>query len=90
MVRPMYRSRSLRRIKVRTPGGRLVVHYEKRFASPPEDPITKQPLFGINYKRVKTDHSPMRPPSRPYGGVYSHKVIARAIRIAVRGGAKAE
>jgi len=30
MPRPMYRSRTLKRKKVRTPSGRVVTHYEKK------------------------------------------------------------
>lgn len=84
MVRPAYRSRSLRRVKTRTPGGRLVVCYEKRFSSPPRCAISGAVLQGMNVKRAKTDHTPIKPPSRPYGGYVAHFVLARALRIATR------
>jgi len=84
MVRPAYRSRSLRRVKVRTPGGRLVVHYEKRFSSPPRCAISGVVLQGMDAKRLKTDHSPIKAPSRPYGGYVAHFILARALRLAVR------
>ncbi|MEM1864205.1 MAG: 50S ribosomal protein L34e, partial [Desulfurococcaceae archaeon] len=30
MPRPMYRTSSWRKVKVRTPSGRTIIHYEKR------------------------------------------------------------
>jgi large subunit ribosomal protein L34e len=83
MPRPAYRSRSLRRVKVRTPGGRLIIRYEKRAKGVPRCPITGLPLGGMNAKIYRFG-IPIRAPSRPYGGVYSHKVLAHAIRLAVR------
>jgi len=83
MPRPAYRSRSLRRVKVKTPGGRTVVHYEKRAKGVPRCTVTGQPLGGVNSKVYRFGIS-TRAPSRPFGGVVSHKVLARAIRYAVR------
>lgn len=84
MPRPAYRSRSLRRVKTRTPGGRTVVHYEKRAKGPPRCPITGLPLNGMNRKIYRFGVS-LRAPSRPYGGVLSHKALARALRNATHG-----
>ena len=84
MVRPAYRSRSLRRVKVRTPGGELKTHYEKRFSSPHRCAICGKPLNGLNVKRVKTDHEPLRSVSRPYGGYVCHNCLSTGIKIAVR------
>ncbi|MEZ0249245.1 MAG: 50S ribosomal protein L34e [Thermoproteus sp.] len=83
MVRPALRSRSLRRVQRRTPGGRAAIHYYKRFAAPPKSAISGEPIQGVE-KRIKTDRSPARMPSRPYGGYVSHKVLERALRLAVR------
>ncbi|CCC82603.1 hypothetical protein [Thermoproteus tenax] len=84
MVKPALRSRSLRRVQRRTPGGRTVVHYYKRFASPPRGAITGEVLQGMDEKRVKTSRERLRAPSRPYGGYVSHKVLQRALRLAIR------
>ena len=84
MVRPAYRSRSLRRIKVRTPGGELKVHYEKRFRNPPRCAICGRVLSGVNEKRVKTDHEPVRSVSRPYGGYVCHECLRLGLKLAVR------
>ncbi len=83
MVRPALRSRSLRRVQRRTPGGRTVTHYSKKFASPPRSAITGEPIQGVG-KRAKAERGGFRAPSRPYGGYVSHKVLERALRLAVR------
>ena len=83
MPRPAQRSRTLRRIKVRTPGGRTVTRYEKRAKGVPKCPVTGLPLSGMNAKVYRFGVS-IRAPSRPYGGTYSHKVVARVLRLAVR------
>lgn len=84
MVRPALKSRSLRRRQRRTPGGRTAIRYERRFASPPKCAVTGAPLQGMDEKRVKTYRGPVKAPSRPYGGYVGHKVLVRALRIAVR------
>ncbi len=84
MVRPAYRSRSLRRAKVRTPGGDVHTHYWKRFAGVPRCALSGAILQGMDQRRVKTRHARIRPVSRPYGGYISHRVLSRAIKLAVR------
>ncbi|MCG2870448.1 MAG: 50S ribosomal protein L34e [Vulcanisaeta sp.] len=84
MPRPALRSRKLRRIKTRTPGGRLVTHYEKRFASKPRCAICGKPLSGIDMARVKTEHIRGLTVSRPYGGYVCHRCLALGLRLAIR------
>ncbi len=69
---------------MRTPGGRHVVHYEKRFAGKPKCAICGRPLNGLNVTRIKTDHTPGLTVSRPYGGYVCHKCLALGLRLAVR------
>lgn len=83
MPRPAYRSRSVRRVKKKTPGGRTVVHYEKKAKGAARCPITGLKIGGLDKKIYRFGIS-IKPPNRPYGGVYSHKVLARALRRAVR------
>ena len=64
---PRYRSRSLRRRKVRTPGGKLVVHYSKRDNDWAHCAICGAPLFGVP-KDPKEYPKSSRRPERPYGG----------------------
>ena len=47
MPRQRYRSRSLRRVYVRTPGGRTVIHYEKRKSLPAKCAICGAELQGV-------------------------------------------
>lgn len=84
MPAPRYRSRSLRRIKVRTPGGELKVHYEKRFRNPPRCAICGRILNGMNEKRIKTDHEPIKAVSRPYGGYVCHECLKLGLKLAIR------
>ncbi|MFN3804560.1 MAG: 50S ribosomal protein L34e [Pyrobaculum sp.] len=69
MPRPAYRSKGIRRVATRTPGGRTVTHYERR-----RDKGRRCPVTGLSIPEA----------NRPYGGVFSHKVLARAIKNAVR------
>ncbi len=84
MPRPALRSRKLRRISKKTPGGQRVVHYGKRFASKPKCAICGRPLNGINETRIKTEHVPGSTISRPYGSYICHRCLALALRTAVR------
>lgn len=83
MPRPAQRSRSLRRVKTKTPGGRTVVHYEKKAKGAHRCPVTGLEIGGMNKKVYRFGVS-TKAPNRPYGGVYSHKVLARALRRAIR------
>jgi len=83
MPRPAQRSRTLRRVRVKTPGGRTATRYEKRAKGAPRCPVTGLLLGGMNAKVYRFGVS-IRAPRRPYGGVYSHKVVARGLRLAVR------
>ncbi|MEZ0393960.1 MAG: 50S ribosomal protein L34e [Desulfurococcaceae archaeon] len=88
MPRPMHRSRSWRRVYVRTPGGRLVVHYEKRRPSAAKCAICGRPLNGVPRLRpsdlrklAKTE----KRPERYYGGAICHKCLSELLRRAARG-----
>ncbi|ADY01779.1 50S ribosomal protein L34e [Vulcanisaeta moutnovskia 768-28] len=84
MPRPALRSRKLRRTQTRTPGGRHVVHYKKRFASKPRCAICGRPLQGVDETRVKARRVAGLTVSRPYGGYICHRCLALALRTAVR------
>ncbi len=85
MVRPAYRSRSLRRVHVRIPSGVSVVHYERRKNDVPHCAICGRPLQGFP-KLVKGDHSGHRPPGRPYAGNICHACLRRLLKAAIRSG----
>jgi len=71
MPRPALRSRSLRKILKKIPGGAYVVHYTNRKPSAPKCANCKRPLKGVakrEQSRLKRVASSFRKPSRPYGG----------------------
>lgn len=87
MPRPTYRNRSWRRVIVRTPGGRIVIHYERRRPNKPVCMVCGKPLNGVPALRpselsklAKTE----KRPERPYGGVVCPECLARGLRNAIR------
>ena len=71
MVRRSLRSRSLRKIRVKLPGGAWITHYFKKNPSHASCAECGKPLHGTarlrNIKMKKTAKSKKRP-ERPYGG----------------------
>jgi len=87
MPRPMYRTRSWRRVIRRVPGGEVAVHYEKRRPNRARCAICGAELNGVPALRpsqlaklAKTE----KRPERPYGGYICPKCLARGIREALR------
>ncbi len=71
MVRPALRTRLLRKVKKTTPGGKRVIHYEKRRPNPAVCAICKKPLKGVPRLRpseLKKLPKTKKRPERPYGG----------------------
>ncbi|RMD57951.1 50S ribosomal protein L34e [Candidatus Woesearchaeota archaeon] len=72
MPRGMYRSRTFRRVKVRTPGGSVVTHYKKRKASPAHCGKCAAKLYAVargSPSQIRKIAKSSRRPERPYGGV---------------------
>jgi len=82
MPAPRYRSRSLRRVKIRTPGGKLVIHYEKRHKKFYRCAICGKPLFGVPREPAKFAKSSRRP-ERPYGGFLCAECYRKRLVLAV-------
>ena len=83
MVRPALRSRSLRRIKVVTPGGRNVTHYERRKPGPARCARCGRPLNGVPRLRpsqLRKLSKTAKRPERPYGGVLCPRCLAELLR----------
>ena len=88
MPEPRFRSRSLRRVKKKLPGGKTVTHYEKRKPKVAKCAHCKIELKGMArerpYKMQKLDRSKKRV-ERPYGGYLcsncSRKLIKEEIRV---------
>ncbi|RUM47877.1 MAG: 50S ribosomal protein L34e [Hyperthermus sp.] len=90
MPRPMYRSRSLRRVYVRLPGGRTVVHYERRRPKQARCAVCGRPLNGVPRLRPSALRKlPLtkKRPERMYGGVLCavclEKLLKKSIRLHV-------
>ncbi|MCE4627808.1 MAG: 50S ribosomal protein L34e [Desulfurococcales archaeon] len=88
MVRPALRSRSRRRVKVRTPGGRQVTHYEKRKPGPARCARCGRPLAGVprlRPNRLRRMSKTAKRPERPYGGVLCPSCLAELLRESIIG-----
>ncbi|MEM0004500.1 MAG: 50S ribosomal protein L34e [Desulfurococcaceae archaeon] len=87
MPRPMYRTRSWRRIIRRAPGGETVTMYEKRKPSKAKCAICGAELHGVPALRpsqlsklAKTE----KRPERPYGGYVCSRCLTRGLKEAIR------
>ncbi len=87
MPRPGLRTRSKKKIYVRTPGGRVTVHYRSKKPGQPRCAICGRPLHGVPrlrpYQLRKLAKTEKRP-ERPYGGYICPSCLARLYRVAVR------
>jgi large subunit ribosomal protein L34e len=86
MVSPRRRSRSLKRIKIRTPGGKSVVHYERSRKT-----IARCGRCGAQLNGVPRDVRDLRNlsksskrPNRAFGGVLCHKCLEEIYREIIR------
>jgi large subunit ribosomal protein L34e len=85
-MKPMYRSRSWRRKYVRTPGGRVVVHFERRKPKIAHCAICGRPLHGVPRLRpvdLRKLPRTMRRPERPYGGYICPSCLARLLKASI-------
>ena len=79
MPAPKLRSRSLRRVYRKVPGGRTVLHYEKQKSKTGHCALCGAVLKGIPRKRpsmMRKLSKAEKRPSRPYGG----NLCARCMR----------
>lgn len=87
MVEGSRRSRSFRRVKSKTPGGKNVVHYSRRKPSKPKCGGCGAVLAGVPTERVsklgKLSKTEKRP-SRPYGGVLCSKCSRKKLTVKAR------
>jgi large subunit ribosomal protein L34e len=66
-----YKSGRFRKVFVRTPGARNVIHYEERKINAPSCAICKEPLKGVPRligSKFKNLPKSMKKTERPYGG----------------------
>ncbi len=82
MVAPNKRSRSKRRVAVRTPGSKIVTHYKARRPKLGRCFVTGEILKGVPRASASALHTMAKSkkrPQRPYGGVLSSKAARRLI-----------
>ena len=72
MVRGMHKSKTLKKVFVRTPGGKTVTHYRKRKPAASKCSSCGEKLKGVPRERpkaLKKINRSARRPERPFGGV---------------------
>ncbi len=78
MVAPRYRSRTLRKVFVRTPGGRVSVHYRRRKPPAAKCGSCGAVLRGVQREvpsRLGSMAKSKKRPQRPYGGCLCSKCM---------------
>jgi large subunit ribosomal protein L34e len=86
MVRGMFRSRTFRRVSIRTAKGSKTV-YKKRRPSPATCSVTGEILKGVpraSPTKLKNMAKSKKRPSRPFGGVLSSKAAREVIKARAR------
>ncbi len=89
MPEPRKRSRTLRRVYIRTPGGRNIIHYSRRKPKLGTCSVTGQTLKGVpRATKAELQHMPKssKRPSRPFGGVLS----SQAMRVVMKQRARSQ
>lgn len=82
MPAPRYRSRTLRRVFIKTPGGRTVLRYKKRKPAKAKCAVCRDFLKGTlrerPYKMMRIAKTKKRP-ERPFGGYLCSKCMRKEI-----------
>ncbi len=88
MVRPGLRSKGVKRIHRRVPGGKHRVLFRRRKHYFSRDPVTGERLNGVpmNPNRIRKGSKTMKRPERMFGGVLSPSTLMNALKIAIRSG----
>ncbi len=87
MVRGQYRSRTFNRVKLTTPGGRNIVHFEKKKPARAQCADCGKYLHGVpqgNKTTIKKLPKTQRRPERPYGGVLCSSCTRKLIKLNTR------
>ncbi len=88
MVSPRLRSNTLRKVKKKTPGGKVKVYYEPKKPSKSKCAACGRTLQGVpklkpsNLKKLSKSE---KKPERPYGGYLCSSCMRELIKIKVRG-----
>ncbi|MBI4016539.1 MAG: 50S ribosomal protein L34e [Candidatus Aenigmarchaeota archaeon] len=87
MVAPRYRSRTFRRVFVKTPGGQVVLHYKKRKPAQAQCAKCSSLLSGVPRVRARElQHmaKTAKRPQRPFGGQLCSSCMRQVIVDSVR------
>jgi large subunit ribosomal protein L34e len=82
MVAPNKRSRSKRRVFVKTPSGKVVKHYRARKPNQGRCPVTGEVIKGVPRVSAAKMHNMAKSkkrPQRPFGGALSSRAARRII-----------
>jgi len=82
MPAPKHRSRSKRRVFVRTPGSKTTLHYRRKLNAKPKCGECGQILPGVargNKTEIKKLPKTKRRPDRPFGGVLCSRCSRKKI-----------
>ncbi|MBU0761636.1 MAG: hypothetical protein KKD39_01310 [Candidatus Altiarchaeota archaeon] len=91
MVQPSKRTRSKKKIKVKTPGGKNVTHFRLGKAKKKKSAIYGKPLSGVvsgTATKMRNTVKSGKIPKRPYAGVLNPQELDQLIRYVVRTEAK--
>jgi large subunit ribosomal protein L34e len=87
MARGMYRSRTLRRVQVRVPGGKTILRYDQRKPSQGRCAQTGEVLHGAPRavpKKMQALAKTKKRPSRPFGGFLGSKAMRMVLKYEAR------
>ena len=82
-----FKSRSLRQVKVRTPSGKVNVHYEKRKPKVAKCAICGKPLKGVPREipsRMRKLSKTEKRPERPFGGYICSECLRKIMKDEIR------
>ncbi|HDD46523.1 MAG TPA: 50S ribosomal protein L34e [Candidatus Aenigmarchaeota archaeon] len=82
-MRPAQRTKGLRKVKKRSPGGKQIIHYERRKGKPVVCALCKKPLHGIPRARpseMKNMAKSKKTVNRPYGGNLCSECMRNVIK----------
>ena len=84
----MYKSRTFRRVFVKTPGSKVTLHYKRRKPSKAICAGCKKQLAGVPNKlpsKMKNLPKTAKRPERPYGGVLCSACMRKLLQQKARG-----
>ena len=87
MPRPALRSRSLKKIRKRLPGGASIIHYIRKRPKRAACAKCKKPLHGVSSgltSKVRSLAKSKKRPTRPYGGKLCSKCTKEEMKSKIR------